>query len=105
MGSAFNGWTGQAKGGRKPAWMAGESSRLCRKYGPKVEEVAAVERREALPCASVPGDPGICRGLLTTRLAALPPPSPHQESEDPEPPIHVKIFAGSDDARPEKGAV
>src|SRR3954466_13104931 len=34
-----------------PGWRA--CSRLCRKYGPGVEEVAAAERREALPCASV----------------------------------------------------
>ena len=29
------------KGGRKPAWMAGFDSRLCRKHGPGDEEVAA----------------------------------------------------------------
>src|SRR3954452_23323090 len=45
---------GAGEGRRKPARMASESSRLCRKRGPKVEEVAAAERREALPCASVP---------------------------------------------------
>ncbi|HXO67475.1 MAG TPA: hypothetical protein VN838_00810, partial [Bradyrhizobium sp.] len=43
-GSAFNGWTGQVKGGRKPAWMASFGSRLCRKLGPRDEEIAAMER-------------------------------------------------------------
>jgi hypothetical protein len=32
------------KGGRKPAWMASLGSRLCRKLGPKDEEVTAMER-------------------------------------------------------------
>jgi hypothetical protein len=51
-GAAFSGWTRQVKGGE--TYLDGELARACaRKSGPKDEEVAAAERREALPCASV----------------------------------------------------
>jgi hypothetical protein len=43
-GAAFSGWTGQAKGGRKPAWMASLLAPAPGRTGPRVEEVAATER-------------------------------------------------------------
>src|SRR3954453_13140446 len=40
-GAAFNGWTGQAKGGRKPAWMAMRKlAPAPGRTGPKDEEAA-----------------------------------------------------------------
>src|SRR3977135_4068729 len=43
-GAAFSGWTGQAKGGRKPAWMASLLAPAPGRTGPRDEEVAAMER-------------------------------------------------------------
>src|ERR1051325_2728049 len=66
------------------------------------ERTGVLRRRGGAPrgvavCCCLPAIRKISRGLLTTRLSALPPPSP-RESEDPETPNHVKRFAGGDDA-------
>ena len=48
-GAAFNGWTRQVKGGE--TCLDGELARACaRKSGPKVEEVAAMERPKGAFC-------------------------------------------------------
>src|SRR3954451_21077489 len=81
--------------------MASFGSRLCRKYGPKAEEVAAAERREALPCASVSRRSGKYAAACYSAPFGVPLP-PFSSEGHPEPPTHVKTFAGSDDAWPEQ---
>ena len=51
-GAAFNGWTGQAKGGRKPAWMASLLAPAPGRTGPRDEEVAAMERPKGAFCTT-----------------------------------------------------
>jgi hypothetical protein len=104
-GAAFSGWTGQAKGRRKPAWMAGESSRLCRKNGPGVEEVATAERREALPRASISRRSGRQAAACYCAPFGASLPRFLRGGGTPEPPTHVKEFAGGDGARPRGGAM
>jgi hypothetical protein len=60
----------------------------------------SAERRCRVPL--FPGDPGDTPRLVTMRLSALPPPSVLPEGH-PEPPLHAKTFAGSDNACPNKG--
>src|SRR3954465_13779461 len=61
----------------------------------------SAERRCRVPLS--PGDPGDTPRPLPScafrRFTSL----SFKESEDPEPPTHVKQFAGSEDARPEGG--
>ena len=57
-GTAFNGWTGQAKGGE--TCLDGELARACaRKPGPRDKEIAAVERRKTFPWPLISSDPEI----------------------------------------------
>src|SRR3954470_11117092 len=86
--------------------MARKARAGARKSGPKVEEIAAVERRKAFPRPLFPGDPG--NKLRHTTQGApfgVPPPSLLQRASSPKTPTHVKRFAGSDDAWPEGGAM
>ena len=67
---------------------------------------AATERREALPCASVSRRSGKQAAAVTkVRLSAFRLPLLSKRARFPEPPIHAKGFAGSDDACPEEGAM
>ena len=88
---------GQACGAKSPrvATSPEARTRVLRRRGGAPRGVAV--------CLCFPAIREISRGLLTTRLSALPPPSPCKESEGPEPPTHVKRFAGGDDACPNKG--
>jgi hypothetical protein len=54
-------------------------------YGPRVEEVVAVERRKALPCASISRRSGKQAAVVTLQGApfGVPPPSLLIESEVP----------------------
>src|ERR1044071_5099119 len=105
MGRCLQGVDGAGEGQAK-ACLDGE-----RKLAPVPEERPRGRRsrrggapRGVAVCICLPAIRKTSRGLLTTRLSALPPPSPFKESEDPEPPTHVKQFAGGDDACPEGGA-
>jgi hypothetical protein len=63
---------GRTRGGRKPARAKAKASAGSRKHGPKDEEVAATERRKALPCASVFRRSGKQAAAVTkVRLSAL----------------------------------
>jgi hypothetical protein len=69
-GSAFSGWTGQAKGGRKPVWMASFGLRLCRKLRPQGRR----NRRDGTSrgvavCLYFPAIRETSRGRYTTRCA------------------------------------
>ena len=100
-GAAFSGWTGQVKGGRKPAWMASLLAPV-----PEVRPRGRRSRRGGAPrgvavCLCFPAIREIRRGLL---LCAFRRSAPSLLSEGhPEPPTHVKIFTGSDDAWPNTG--
>src|SRR3954454_22734479 len=103
-GAAFSGWTGQVKGRRKPAWMAASAA-----PDPEVRPRGRRSRRGEAPrgvavCLCFPAIREISRGCYQGAPFGVPPPSPFARARSPEPPIHVKRFAGSDDARPEKGA-
>ena len=79
------GWTRQVKGGE--TCLDGELrfAPALGSYGPGVEEVAAEERRKALPWPLFPGDPGNKLRSLHYQGApfGVPPPSLLIESEVP----------------------
>ena len=52
-GTAFNGWTGQVKGGET------RLDACARKSGPRDKEIAAVERRKTFPWPLISSDPEI----------------------------------------------
>jgi hypothetical protein len=77
-GAAFSGWTGQVKGGRKPAWMASFKARACAGRtvpGTKKSPRRDAERRCRVPL--FPGDPGDKPRLLP-RCAFRRPVSPQK---------------------------
>src|SRR5689334_4048359 len=72
------GWTGTGER-REIAVLRPERPPRPRKNGPG-QKIAAVERREALPCAAVSRRSGKHAAAVTKlRLSALPPPSPDGE--------------------------
>src|SRR3954471_7133398 len=86
---------GQACGAKSPRVATSPEART------RVLKRGGGAPRGVAVCLCLPAIREIRRGLLTTRLSALPPPSPCKESEGPEPPTHVNSFAGKDDARAE----
>src|ERR1051325_18190 len=109
--------TREASGFRPgPLWGSAASAagrgQACGAKSPRVatspeERTGALRRRGGAPrgvavCCCLPAIRETLRGLLTTRLSSLPLP-PFARRGHPEPPTHVKEFAGSDDARPDGG--
>ena len=104
-GSAFNGWTGT--GERREIAVFRLRPAASPEVRSEVLKNAAVERRKAFPWPLFLGDPGnkLRHQLTKARLSAFRLPLFFSRARSPEPPIHVKRFAGGDDARLKKGAM
>ena len=98
-GLPSSGWTGTGEG-----WEIAVSAKPAPEERGPGPEIAATERREALPCASVSRRSGKQAAAVTkVRLSAFRLPL-FFRGRFTEPTIHVKGFAGGDDACPEEGA-
>src|SRR5436305_8497261 len=74
-----------------------------RKNGPRLKDRRGGAPRGVAVCLCFPAIREIRRGLLKVRLSAFRLPLFFARARPPEPPTHVKQFAGGDDAWPEEG--